>query len=78
LVYFSSSHKCFDISEGSNIIKLFIFVESTFSRKPLAFELTNEVMNIGRNGREAVQLVDTNSILVPNLPNYFTKESSRF
>jgi hypothetical protein len=60
--YTLALHKCFDISEGSNIIKPFIFVvESTsFQGKPLAFELTNEVMNIGRNGREAVQLVDTN------------------
>lgn len=60
--YTLALHKCFNISEDSDIIKPFLFVvESTsFQGKPLTFQLTNEVLNIGRFGREAVQLVDTN------------------
>ena len=61
--YTLALYKCFGISEEShNIIKPFLFVvESTsFQGKPLTYELTEEVLNIGRYGREAVQLVDTN------------------
>jgi hypothetical protein len=54
--------KYFALDLDSDILKPFMFVvESTTSiGKPLVFELAKEVMELGRIGRKAVKLVDTN------------------
>jgi hypothetical protein len=66
-------HKCFNISEDSNIVKPFIFVveSTTFQGKPLAYELTDEVLNIGRYGRAAVKIVES-AFTYSTQPTQFT------
>lgn len=60
--YTLALHHHFAIPEGSDIIKPFLFVvESTsYQGKPLVFQADSTLLQIGRYGRKAVSLVDTN------------------
>jgi len=60
--YTLALHQHFAIPEGSDIIKPFLFVvESTsYQGKPLVFQADKSLLQMGRNGRKAVYLIDTN------------------
>lgn len=60
--YTLALHKHFAVPEGSDVIKPFQFVvESTsFQGKPLNFVVDKSLLNMGRYGRKALTLVDTN------------------
>jgi hypothetical protein len=60
--YTLALHKHFAVPEGSDVIKPFQFVvESTsFQGKPLNFIVDKSLLNMGRFGRKALTLVDTN------------------
>jgi len=60
--YTLALHQHFAIPEGSDIIRPFLFVvESTsYQGKPLVFQADKSLLQMGRNGRKAVYLIDTN------------------
>lgn len=60
--YTLALHKHFAVPEGSDVIKPFQFVvESTsFQGKPLNFVVDSSLLQMGRYGRKALTLVDTN------------------
>ena len=60
--YTLALHNHFAVPEGSDVIKPFQFVvESTsYQGKPLNFIVDSSLLNIGRSGRKALSLVDTN------------------
>jgi len=60
--YTFALHQHFAVPEGSDVIKPFQFVvESTsFQGKPLNFIVDSSLLNIGRYGKKALTLVDTN------------------
>jgi hypothetical protein len=60
--YTLALHSHFAVPEGSDVIKPFQFVvESTsFQGKPLNFIVDKSLLNMGRYGRKAISLIDTN------------------
>lgn len=49
-----------DLEEGTPIKFQFVVESTTFPGKPLVFDASQELLNIGRYGRKAISLVETN------------------